>query len=95
MSFRPIKTIIMGRIAMITRDMSILRARVGFAKKALRKMTMIKSRARIPRIRKAIGQQMKNTMSNVRLQIALMKSLGREKAFLARKLRVIRKLKRR
>lgn len=95
MSFRPIKSVIMARISMITRDMTILKARISFAKKALRKMSSVKAKMRIPRLRKAIGMEMKNIMSNVRLQMALMKSLGREKAFLIRKLRVIRKLKRR
>lgn len=91
---KPVKTVIMARIAMLTRDMSILRARIGFAKKALRKMSSAKAKIRIPRIRKAVAQEMKNVMSNVRLQMQLIKSFGREKAFLMRKLRVIRKLKR-
>ena len=95
MSFRPVKTVIMARIGMITRDMSILRARVSFAKKALRRMSTAKGKVRIPRLRKAIGDQMKNTMRNVRLQVALIKSLAREKKFLQSKLRAIKKLRKR
>lgn len=94
MSFRPVKTIIKARINMITRDMTILKARVSFAKKALRRMEMSKTKIRIPRLKKAIGMEMRNIMSNVRLQIALVKSLGREKAFLMKKLRMIKKLRR-
>lgn len=96
MSFiRPVKTVLMARIAMISRDMSILRTRIGLAKRALQRMASAKAKMRLPRLRKAIAQEMKNVMRNVRLQMALMKSLGREKKFLMAKLRVISKLKRR
>ncbi len=93
-SITPVKTVIRARLAMITRDMGILRTRMSFAKKALRKMGSAKAKIRLPRLRKAIGQQMKNTMRNIRLQNALVKSLGMEKKFLMRKLRVIKKLRR-